>query len=57
MNKYLVLCLSILFLSGCNEMSSNNPPIPKKIPYELEAHGDVRIDNYFQILLIMPILK
>ena len=28
-------------------MSSNNPPNPKKIPYELEAHGDVRIDNYY----------
>ena len=28
-------------------MSSNNPPNPKKIPYKLEAHGDVRIDNYY----------
>ena len=28
-------------------MSSNNPPNPKKIPYELEAHEDVRIDNYY----------
>ena len=27
-------------------MSSNKPPIPKKIPHELEAHGDVRIDDY-----------
>ena len=47
MNKYLGLGLSILILNGCNEMSSNNPPNPKKIPYELEAHGDVRIDNYY----------
>jgi Protease II len=28
-------------------MSINNPPNPKKIPYELEAHGDIRIDNYY----------
>jgi len=47
MNKYLSLVLSILILNGCNQMSSNNPPNPKKIPYELEAHGDVRIDNYY----------
>ena len=46
MKKFLGLLLSILILNGCNEMSSNNPPNPKKIPYELEAHGDVRIDNY-----------
>ena len=47
MNKYFSLVLSILILNGCNQMSSNNPPNPKKIPYELEAHGDVRIDNYY----------
>ena len=47
MNKYLGLCLSILILNGCNEMSTSNPPNPKKIPYELEAHGDKRIDNYY----------
>ncbi len=31
-------------------MSKNsvvNPPIAKKIPHELEKHGDVRVDNYF----------
>ena len=47
MNKYFSLVISILILNGCNQMSSNNPPNPKKIPYELEAHGDVRIDNYY----------
>ena len=47
MNKYLYLSLSVLILNGCNEMSSNNPPSPKKIPYELKAHGDTRIDNYY----------
>ena len=47
MNKYVYLSLSVLILNGCNEMSSNNPPSPKKIPYELKAHGDTRIDNYY----------
>ena len=28
-------------------MSTSNPPNPKKVPYELEAHGDKRIDNYY----------
>jgi len=28
-------------------MTSNTPPNPKKIPYELKAHGDIRIDNYY----------
>ena len=28
-------------------MSINNPPKPKKIPYKLEAHGDIRIDDYY----------
>ncbi|EDP70555.1 protease II [Flavobacteriales bacterium ALC-1] len=26
---------------------SINPPIAKKIPHQLETHGDVRVDNYF----------
>ena len=47
MKKYFILSLSILILHGCNDMSSNNPPNPKKIPFELKAHGDSRIDNYY----------
>jgi len=47
MNKYLNILLSIIILSGCAPMTSNTPPNPKKIPYELEAHGDIRIDNYY----------
>ena len=27
--------------------SDINPPIAKKIPHQIEKHGDVRIDNYF----------
>ena len=28
-------------------MNSNTPPKPKKISHELEAHDDIRIDNYY----------
>ncbi len=47
MNKFISLSLSILILNGCYEMSINNPPKPKKIPFKLEAHGDIRIDDYY----------
>ena len=47
MNKFISLSLSILILNGCYEMSVNNPPKPKKIPFKLEAHGDIRIDDYY----------
>ena len=47
MKKYLNILLSSIILSGCITMTSNTPPNPKKIPYELESHGDVRIDNYY----------
>ena len=47
MNKFISLSLSILILNGCYEMSINNPPNPKKTPYTLDAHGDIRIDDYY----------
>ena len=47
MNKYLNILLPTLILSGCFTMNFNTPPKPKKIPYKLEAHGDIRIDNYY----------
>ena len=47
MNKYLNILLPTLILSGCFTMNYNTPPKPKKIPYKLEAHGDIRIDNYY----------
>ncbi len=47
MNKFISLSLSILILNGCYEMSIKNPPKPKKIPFKLEAHGDIRIDDYY----------
>jgi oligopeptidase B len=27
------------------------PPVAEKIPHKLEAHGDVRIDNYYWMRL------
>lgn len=61
LNLLLLLVSSILLLSACGESeeavlspaanSMTNaipfPPVAKKIPYELEAHGDVRIDDYY----------
>ena len=47
MKKYLNILLSTIILSGCITMTSNTPPNPKKIPHKLEAHGDIRIDNYY----------
>ena len=47
MDKYLNILLPTLILSGCFTMNFNTPPKPKKIPYKLEAHGDIRIDNYY----------
>ena len=34
-----------------NNMEKIQPPIAKKIPHELEKHGDVRIDNYYWMRL------
>lgn len=28
-------------------MSKVNPPVAEKVPFELEKHGDVRVDNYY----------
>ena len=47
MHRHLNILLTTIILSGCIPMTSNAPPNPKKIPYKLEAHGDVRIDNYY----------
>ncbi|QCX00153.1 S9 family peptidase [Aggregatimonas sangjinii] len=48
--KALVL-VCITFASSCTneqkEMNQANPPIAKKIPKNLDKHGDVRIDNYY----------
>lgn len=48
----VVLYISITFVLSCNSKKSEmntdvQPPIAKKIPYKLEKHNDVRIDNYY----------
>lgn len=62
MNKKIISLISIiLLLSACSENSTTEsnieankkmtsevkPPIAKKIPHEMEIHGDTRIDNYY----------
>ena len=34
-------------ISACNQEINMKEPQPKQIPFKMEAHGDVRIDNYY----------
>ena len=34
-----------LIISACNQEINMKEPQPKKIPFKMEAHGDVRIDD------------
>jgi oligopeptidase B len=47
----LVLVISVIFALSCQtqkkEMIAISAPVAKKIPTELQIHGDVRVDNYF----------
>ncbi|MGB5646611.1 S9 family peptidase [Muriicola sp.] len=49
--KTLFLLLSIIFAVSCQnqnkEMIAVTPPKAKKIPKQLEMHGDVRVDDYY----------
>ncbi len=46
-----IVLLSLIFAASCQnqkkEMIEVNTPVAKKIPKQLEKHGDVRIDNYY----------
>lgn len=44
-----LVAISFIFATSCNKNKETmpTPPIAKKIPTELEKHGDVRIDNYY----------
>lgn len=42
----LIVLLVIALLAACSKDSSG-PPLAAKRPVELEAHGDVRVDDYF----------
>ena len=38
--------LTLIFLTSC-DMCNMEQPNPKKIPYELIQHNDIRVDNYY----------
>ena len=38
--------IALMILTSCGEYNMNKPN-PKKIPFELNQHGDLRIDNYY----------
>ena len=43
-----VLIVGSLAMAGCGTVSSPpEPPVAEIVPKTLEAHGDVRVDNYF----------
>ena len=46
--SFLFVVSSLLFF-GCQpaQETAVAPPVAKIIPHELEAHGDVRVDNYY----------
>ncbi|MBM3420323.1 MAG: S9 family peptidase, partial [Bacteroidetes bacterium] len=51
--KKSLLFLSItsaLLISGCARVSVQ-PPVAERIPHSIEAHGDVRVDNYYWMRL------
>ena len=43
----LVLCTASLLILGACAEEGVAPPAVKKIPKELEIHGDVRVDDYY----------
>ncbi|NNK12003.1 MAG: S9 family peptidase [Flavobacteriaceae bacterium] len=49
--KLLIPLLSVIFAISCQnqnkEMVAISPPVAKKVPKNLEIHGDVRVDNYY----------
>ena len=46
---YKSLLLVIIIISSCIDESHKMKTITEKQPYELEQHGDIRIDNYYWI--------
>jgi oligopeptidase B len=52
----LITLLALIFAVGCNttpqpSTSIANPPMAKKIPFEMTEHGDTRVDNYYWMRL------
>jgi len=48
---YPVLTALIFVVSCTTRAPKVLPPVAEKIPHEIEAHGDVRIDNYYWMRL------
>ena len=56
-NIFFTAILLSLLLSGCSDNSNNetqsemtnevSAPIAKKVPFEMEIHGDKRVDDYY----------
>ena len=46
----VAIIIAVLFFS-CNPKTNVVPPVAEKIPKELVAHGDTRIDNYYWMRL------
>ena len=47
--RVLVLCLlvvGVMILMTCTK-ADPQPPVVEVVPHDLEAHGDVRVDNYY----------
>lgn len=42
-----LVAILIVSFNGQGAMKSLTPPQPEKIPFKLEKHGDVRVDDYF----------
>ena len=40
------LLFTLLLITSC-DMKDMDKPTPKKIPYELIQHNDIRVDNYY----------
>ena len=45
----LLAAICLIFATACNSNKETmpTPPVAKKIPTNLEKHGDVRVDNYY----------
>jgi len=47
--SFLLVCFlaSIVNVIQSKELTKFKPPVPKKIPHIMEAHGVERVDNYY----------
>jgi oligopeptidase B len=50
-SSFFLLVSSIFLLACSQETKVPDPPVAKKIAKEFEAHGDIRVDNYYWMRL------